>query len=165
MKKIKICMIGIIIIVSIFVVVQKNLNKKDNDKKLVKQIFGIDLNDYQVMEINNSLYPNKYDGKYAVKLKVKEEQIDVFISKIKEAGFYQLIKDGSEEEKEIYYSQEPIVKNLSGKDIEDVNLVFSYMGDVKRHISLSNPPKTVMGDIVCSKYEDGDYEVNMQYYE
>ena len=69
-----------------------------DERKLTKQLFGIDEDEYQVISRDNRLRKDKYDGSYNIILNVKDNQMESFLSEIKGAGFLLL---NSEESK--YY--------------------------------------------------------------
>ena len=130
-----------------------------DESKLTKQLFGIVEDEYKVISRDNQLSKNEYGGSYNLILKVKEDQMEVFLSEIQGAGY------GLQDIEESLKYDSIFIKNTTGLELNDKMKVYMYMGAVKRSIFYASVPKTVIGDIVYSQCVDGYYEVNLCYVE
>ena len=129
-----------------------------DERKLTKQLFGIDEDEYTVISRDNELSKEEYGGGYNLILKVKENQMESFLSEIKGAGFY--ISDSEERLNNRVY-----IENSIGLELNDKMKVYSYLGSVKRSISAELTPKTVGGVVAYSESVNGYYEVYLNYSE
>jgi|GEM_PF-5371130 hypothetical protein len=127
-----------------------------NDTKLIKQVFGIDEKKYELITVDNKLFKRKYDGSLIIKLNVHKDQMDMFKSEIKKAGFF-LPTD--EENYDI------CIKNAIGIKVTSNDTIYERMGSVKRKISVALEPMTVMSFVYYSKCIDNIYQVYMIYVE
>ena len=132
---------------------------RDFDKtteEWIEQLFYISNVEYEVVEENNELDPREYGGGYRVELKVAKENASDFISKIEEN--YYIPED-------IEYYQNPIV-NVYGQELGEGDTFYYSMGAVRRDIKWeSMVPKTCSFFIICSKKENGELYVIMEYAE
>lgn len=160
----RICIIiGIVILIfcvsgTIYYVIEASANSR--------KIFGIDEKDYQVLKKKNTLSLFEYSGEYQLNLKIKEEQMEEFKLKIEKAGFHLLIDDVIKERgDETYY--ETVIKNVSGKNMEEFDKVYEYSGKVKRNVKGAHwlYKHSITAWVFCVKCKDGDYEVYMIYEE
>ena len=142
------------LIIVIMILCFNGCGKSDNG--LIKQLFGIDVSDYQLINSDNTLSNLKYGGALAIKLNVKKDQMDKFISEIKEVQF-NLVGDKT--------NYDNPVKNTTGMEINDNMIIYERLGSVKRTILLAAKPKTVMSMVIYSECIDGVYEVTMDYSE
>ena len=122
----------------------------------IEQLFYISNVEYEVVEENNELDPREYGGGYRVELKVAKENASDFISKIEEN--YYIPED-------IENYQNPIV-NVYGQKLGEGDTFYYSMGAVRRDIKWeSMVPKTCSFFIICSKKENGELYVIMEYAE
>ena len=127
-----------------------------DDRKLTKQLFGINEDLYKVISRDNQLSKHYYGGSYGIILNIKDNQMEFFLSEIQGAG-YSL--------EDIEESDSIFVRNTTGLELNDKMKVYMYCGSVKRTTSDEFTPKTALGDVVYSDYVNGYYKVYLYYCE
>ncbi len=128
-------------------------------RKLTKQVFGIDENEYKVISRDNKLKKHKYDGSYKIILQVKDNQMDTFLSEIQSASY--CLRDINES----YEGYSTYIKSTIGLELNDKMQLYIYGGSTKRSIFYARKPRTVEGIVVYSQCVDGYYEVYLYYWE
>lgn len=146
-----------VILIIILLSTACSINSKNNDKKYIKQFFGVSKVKYTIVSTDYELGKKDYTGYYIAKIKIKNNDLGDFIAEINNAGYY--LKN---DEKEL---SSKIVKNIADKTLEEDDQFYHYMGSVKRKLSSFTKPKTVNGYIIYSKTNDDDYEIIMIYKE
>ncbi len=132
------------------------------EKGWTKKLFAIDESKYELVFREDQLSKFEYGGSYTIKIRVREEQMDSFISDIQSAPMYLLSEDEEVDPK----AYNVVVKNITGEDMDSNSKLYIYEGALKRKIQLPlAEPKTVMSSVYYSESVDGVYEVYLSYAE
>lgn len=171
MKK-KLISVAVLLIFIILLVVF--LCKSPGDEELIAQLFGISETEYIIVSVENELDPLEYNGSYTVILDVKEEQMDAFITEIK--NVFSIVKNSGTAQEEEYtlWEDEPgvremyrtVIRNVFQIKISDKDIIYESSSSVRRKTLINTlKPYTTCSYLVYSDPTDGIYKVYICYLE
>ncbi|MBQ3545560.1 MAG: hypothetical protein IJA34_11355 [Lachnospiraceae bacterium] len=142
--------------------------KRDNyiensDKALIGDLFGVSSINYEIIHVDNTLSDNEYGGSYEVKIRIKEEDINSFISDIEST----VSSSPLDEEMKSYESTGVIFKNITGREMKKDDVIYERLSSVQRKITniFAAEPKTVLRYVMYSEAVNGSYEIDLAYLE
>ena len=135
----------------------------NSDKALIGDLFGVSSINYEIIHVDNTLSDNEYGGSYEVKIRIKEEDINSFISDIEST----VSSSPLDEEMKSYESTGVIFKNITGREMKKDDVIYERLSSVQRKITniFASEPKTVVRYVMYSEAVNGSYEIDLAYLE
>lgn len=147
---------AIIIGFCLMIVVIVCLINSKTDEEMIKQLFDLDVSDYEIIEVNNELRWFDYGGRYKIQMTIEKEQLDDFIASVEE---YYWLADDSDGYKTVF-------RNLTGREWTENDIFYESLSSPKRNLGpFVGKPKTVSRHIIISESDNSDYSVEMYYLE
>lgn len=135
----------------------------NSDKTLIRHLFGVSSTDYEIIHVDNTLSQFHYMGGYDVKIRVKEEDMDKFISEIEDT----VSSSPLDEEMKSYDMYSVVFRNITGREMKEDDVIYERLSSVQRRIIniFASEPKTVCRYVMYSEAVDGSYEIDLAYSE
>ena len=146
----------VFVVLMVLIIMGLSACGKESRKEMIETFFGINEDDYEVILVENTLKDDEYDGAYYVELGVKKDQMEKFITEIKEAGFF-LAEDT--------YAYRNVIKNRSDIEYNENVIVYTRLGSVKRKVNDPSEPMTVESFVIFEETDSEKYVVYMSYLE
>lgn len=129
---------------------------KESRKEMIETFFGINEDDYEVISVENTLKDDEYDGAYYVELGVEKNQMEKFITEIKEAGFF-FVEDS--------YDYRYVIKNMTDMEYNENVIVYDRLSTVKRKVNDPSEPINIESFVIYEETDNEKYVVYMSYVE
>lgn len=135
----------------------------NSDKTLIRDLFGVGSINYEIINVDNTLSDNEYGGSYEVRIRIKEEDMNSFISDIQNT----VSSSPLDEEMKSYEATRVVFRNITGREMKQEDVIYERLSSVQRRITnvFASKPKTVCRYVMYSEAVDGSYEIDLAYLE